>query len=123
MVNHIKSNYLSFNADNIALAINDQSIVRSNVAKYLGLNINDELAWKQRVAHITKSCSQKIYVFKKLLSLLPDYVLPLYYNAFIRTSFSYCLMFWIINGRSERYKIIDKNDNLLDVIRKRFNNL
>ena len=122
MANPIKSNYLSFNANNIVLTINDQSIVHVNVAKYLGLYIDDELAWKQHVAHITKSCSQKIGVFKKLLSLLPDYVLPLYYNAFIRSLFSYCLKFWINNDRCGRYKLIDKIDNLLAVIRKIFNN-
>ena len=59
---------------------------------------------------------------KKLLSLLPDYVLPLYYNAFIRSFFSYCLIFWINNDRSGRYKLIDKINNILAVIRKRFNN-
>ena len=64
MVNPIKSNYLSFNADNIVLTITDQPIVRTNVAKYLGLFIDDELAWKQHVAHITKSCSQKLVYLK-----------------------------------------------------------
>ena len=73
VVNPIKSNYLSFNADNIVLTINDQLTVCTNAAKYLGLYIDDELVWKQHVAHITKSCSQKIGLFKKLLSLLPDY--------------------------------------------------
>ena len=107
VVNPIKSNYLPFNADNIVLTINDQPIVRTNVATCLDLFIDDELAWKQRVAHITKSCSQKIVVFKKLLSLLPNDVLPLYYNAFIR-SFSNCLMFLINNNRSGRYKFSDK---------------
>ena len=122
MVNPIKSNYLSFNADNIVLTINDQPVVHANVAKYLGLYIDDELVWKQHVAHISKSCSQKIDVFKKLLSLLPDYVLPLYYNAFIRSSFSYFLIFWINNDRSKCYKLIDTIGNLLAVIRKRFSN-
>ena len=31
-------------------------------------------------------------------------------------------MFWINNDRSGSYKLIDKIDNLLAVIRKRFNN-
>ena len=118
----IKVNYLSFIADNIVLTINGQSILRTNVAKYLGLYIDDELAWKQHVALITKSCSQKIGVFKKFLYLLSEYVLSLYYNAFIRSSFSFCLMFLINDDRSGRYKLINKIDNLLVVIRKRFNN-
>ena len=59
---------------------------------------------------------------KKLLSLLPEYVLPLYYDAFIRPSFSYYLMFWINNDRSGRYKLIYKIDNFLAVFRKKINN-
>ena len=31
-------------------------------------------------------------------------------------------MFWINNDRSGRYKLIDKINNILAVIRKRFNN-
>ena len=43
--------------------------MRTNFAKYLGLHIDDELAWSQHVAHITKSCAKKIGAFKILLSL------------------------------------------------------
>ena len=53
VVNPMKSNYLSFNAHNILLTINDQPIVPSNVTKYLGLYIDDDLAWSQHIAHIT----------------------------------------------------------------------
>ena len=116
VVNPIKPSHWSFNADNIVLTINNHLIVRANVAKYLGLYIDDELAWKLHIIQITKSCSPKISVFKKLLSFLPDDVLPLYCNAFIRSSFLY----WINNDQSGHYKLIDKIDNLLPVIRKRF---
>ena len=57
-----------------------------------------------------------------MLPFLSDYVLPLYFNAFIKSSFSYCLRVLIKNDRSGRYKLIDKIDNLLALIRKRFNN-
>lgn len=37
----------------------------------------------------------------------------LYYNAFIRSHFSYCLLFWFPSERFGRYKIIDKVDYLI----------
>ena len=62
LVNPIKFNYLSLNADSIVLTINDQPIVRTHVAKYLGFYIDDKLAWKQHVeknCHITINHAQK----------------------------------------------------------------
>jgi hypothetical protein len=52
-------------------------------------------------------------MFKKVLPFLPSFVCVLYYNAFIRSSFSYCLMFWFHNDRSGRCKLINKIDHLI----------
>ncbi len=114
VVNPTKSCFLSFNnTNNIIVSINGHTIENSYHAKYLGLIIDNQLLWKQHVAHVTKLCCQRIGVFKKVLPALPKYVLPLYYNAFIKSCFSYCLMFWINNNRSGRHKLINKIDNLI----------
>ena len=55
----------------------------------------------------------KNWCFEKVMPYLPNYVFPLYYNSFIKLCFSYCLMFWISNKRSGRYKLIDKIDKLI----------
>ena len=72
----------------------------------------------------TKQCCQRIGIFTKVLPNLPNFVLPLYYNAFTRSGFSYCLMLWFNNNRSGRFKLIDKIDNLISMLnRRRFTNL
>ena len=124
VVNPLKSNFLSFNASNINIIINGYPIIQSNVAKYLGLYIDDKLLWTHHVSYVTKQCCQRIGIFKKVLPNLPNFVLPLYYNAFIRSGFSYCLMLWFNNNRSGRFKLIDKIDNLISMLnRRRFTNL
>ena len=123
VVNPLKSNFLSFNASNINIIINGYPIIQSNVAKYLGLYIDDKLLWTHHVSYVTKQCCQRIGIFKKVLPNLPNFVLPLYYNAFIRSGFSYCLILWFNNNRSSRFKLIDKIDNLISMLNRRFTNL
>ena len=84
--------------------------------KYLGLRIDNELSWKNHVEHVTTLCSQRIGVFKRVLHYLPSNVRILYYNAFIRSCFSYCLLFWLNNDRSSRYKLIEKIDHLIALL-------
>ena len=55
----------------------------------------------------------KELVSSKVMPNLPNYVLPLYYNSFIKSCFSYFLMFWTSNERSSRYKLIYKIDKLI----------
>ncbi len=109
----MKSNILLFNASNIVISINDHALEHANTVKYLGVHFDDKLSWSTHVAFVTKLCSQRIGVFKKIMPCLPQPVLLLYYNAFIRSCFSYCLMFWINNARSGRQKLVDKIDHLV----------
>ena len=64
---------------------------------------------------LTKFVFKKIGVFKNCMPYLPNYV-PMYCNYFIKSCFSYCLMFGINNVRSGIYKLIDKIDKLITQI-------
>jgi hypothetical protein len=108
VVNPVKSNFLTFNTSNITVSINGHILANPHVVKYLGLYIDDKLSWTYHVSHVTRMCCQRIGVFKKVLPYLPNFVAVLYYNAFIRSIYSYGLMFWFHNDRSGRYKLIDK---------------
>ena len=55
-------------------------------------------------------------MFKKVLCYLPLNVTVLYYNAFIRSFFSYCLLYWFNNDRSGRHKLITKINNLISLL-------
>ena len=113
VVNPVKSNFLSFNTSNITVSINGQILINPHVVKYLGVHIDDKLSWAYHVSYVTRMCCQRIGVFKKVLPYLPNFVTVMYFNAFIRSSYSYGLMFWFHNNRSGRYKLIDKIDHLI----------
>ena len=124
VVNSFKSNFLSFNASNLNIIINGYPFIQTSLPKYLGLYIDDKLLWTHHVSYVTKKCCQRIGILKKVLPNLPNFVLPLHYNAFISSGFSYCLMLWFNNNRSGRFKLIDKIDNFISMLnRRRFTNL
>ena len=55
-------------------------------------------------------------MFKKVLYYLPLNFTVLHYNAFIRSCFSYCLLYWINNDKSGRHKLITKINNLISLL-------
>ena len=104
----------------ILLSINGHILDKPHVVKYLGVLIDDKLDWKHHVSYVSSLCSQRIGVFKKILSYLPKDVILLYYNAFIRSCFSYCTVFWFNNNRSGKYKLTNKVDNIIHLLAKKF---
>ncbi len=59
-------------------------------------------------------------MFKKILPYIPKHVAVLYYNSFIRSAFSYCLMFWFNNHRSGRFKLVSKIDHMISFLAKKY---
>jgi hypothetical protein len=113
VVNPTKSNFLQFNTSNVTVSINGHALANLHAVKYLGVYIDDQLKWTYHVQHVTKLCAQRIGMFKKVLNYLPRDVILLYYNAFIRSCFSYCIAFWFNNNRSGKYKLINMINKLV----------
>ena len=59
-------------------------------------------------------------MLQKVMQFLPKFAIILYYNLFIKSSFSYATMFWLNNSRSVRYKLITKVDKLISYIRNKY---
>jgi hypothetical protein len=116
VVNPTKSYYLLFNDADAVITIDGKIIERVQYAKYLGVYIDDKLMWSYHVAQVIKSCCKRIGLFKKIISFLPNSVSVLYYNAFIRSCFSYGLLFWFNNSRSGRWKLISVIDRLIALL-------
>ena len=112
VINPNKSNYLTLNS-NVIITIDNQQIANLSYVKYLGILFDKDLYWNYQVNHVTTQCSQRIGIFKRVLHYLPTNIRILYYNAFIRSCFSYCLIYWFNNDRSGRYKLINKIDHLI----------
>jgi hypothetical protein len=121
VVNPVKSNYLMFNKADVVIAIDGKFIECVQYAKYLGVYIDNNLFWSYHVNHVLKSCCKRIGLFKKIVCFLPKFVSVLYYNAFIRSCFSYGLLFWFNNNRSGRCKIIANVDRIIKLLAQKHN--
>ncbi len=121
IINPKKSEFLTFNTYNIQVIVNGEMLSNPGVVKYLGIYIDDMLKWNFHVNHVTKICSQRIGLFKKVLPFLPLSVAILYYNCFIRTTFSYGLIFWFGNDRSGKCRLISKLEHFNNYLCKVLN--
>ena len=95
IINPNKSKLLCFNTSDITIQINGHAIENSHVAKYLGVYIDDKLSWSYHLNYITRMRCQHFSLFKNVMLYLPNDVLRLYYNAFICSGFSCCLIFLV----------------------------
>ena len=102
------------------MSINGHMLDNPHVVKYLGVLIDDKLDWKHYVSYASSLRSQRIDVFKQILSYLSKDVILLYYNAFIRSCFSYCTVFWFNYNRSGKYKLTNKVDDIIHLSAKKF---
>ena len=82
----------------------------------LGVLFDNQFCRKYQIIHVTTLCSKRIGVFKRVLPYLPANISILYYNAFIKSCFSYCILYWFNNDRSGRNKLINKVDNLIALL-------
>ena len=114
VINPIKSNYVLFFAGAAYVKIDNQNLHKPDFVKYLDLHIDDELNWTKHVKYVIKNCSQRIGLNKKALGILPKNVAMLYFLAFIKSSYSYCIKFWFGNERSGRCVLVNKIDYLIE---------
>ena len=115
VINPNKSNYLTFNSS-VSITINDHALSNPPYVNYLGVLFDNQLCWKYQVNHVTTLCSKRIGVFKRVLPYLPANISILYYNAFIKSCFSYCILYWFNKDRSGRNKLINKVDSLIALL-------
>jgi len=118
VINPDKFNYLAFNHADIVLAINNQLVCQLKVVKFLGVYIDENLYWSHHVNYVYEQCCKRIGMFKRIISFLPRYVIPLYYHAFVRSCFSYCTVFLFNNNRSGKWKLTYKIDSFISFLAK-----
>jgi hypothetical protein len=113
IVNPIKSCYLTF-CSNLVIKVKDVVLSNPECVKYLGILIDNKLSWKHQVSHVTAVCAQRIGIFRRVMMYIPQSVRVMYYNAFIRSCYSYCLLYWFNNSRSGRHYLLNKIDHIID---------
>lgn len=89
------SNKSCFNVEKIVCVKHTcDSFSHINCVKYLGLLVDENLNWKEHIAHVKKSCLMFLRQFFYLKALCPDSVLHKLYYAFVRPKLNYAISIW-----------------------------
>lgn len=94
-----KTNFIVFKSINksnptISVEINGNIINRVHNTKFLGVYVDENLAWNAHVSNISKKVSKNIGILYKLRYKLPTAVLLTLYNSLLLPYFSYCNIVW-----------------------------
>lgn len=79
---------------NESVSINNVQVVRDNVVKFLGVNIDCNLNWKYHVLQISNRISSIIGILRKIRYKLSLESSLLIYDALIASHLSYCNICW-----------------------------
>ena len=72
-----------------SIEIDDISIQRTDVTKYLGLHIDEYLSWKHHVTQLCKNLMKYFGIFKKLRDSVPKQIARQLYYSFIYSRIDY----------------------------------
>ena len=80
--------------------------METNTSKYLGVQIDNKLSWKDQINAVKLKVSKGIGILAKLRCYLPLTSLKNLYNAFIQPHINYCLTVW---GEQQRVTLTNQN--------------
>ena len=82
------------NATNLKIRINNTEIEKKRTTKFLGVQIDDKLNWKDHISHICNKVSKTIAILRKVRSVFPLNVLKMIYMSLIYSHINYCILIW-----------------------------
>ena len=106
LLNAKKTNYMLFSRSrNINMGmfvpkLANVPIERKNVARFLGVLVDDKLSWKYHIAAIKSKMSRYIGILYKLKSSLPLKARLLTFNSLIQSHLYYCSLVWGSSNKS-----------------------
>ena len=98
-LNVIKTHYIIFSTQNVSIPdieirIRNALIDRVTHTKFLGVQIDEKLSWKQHISYISKKLSKCSGILIKARKVLPAYCLRTLYHTFAYPYFTYCIHVW-----------------------------
>ena len=108
-VNHCDANFLELNVSKTkemiidfkifftpsSIVLKGSKVDRVSSYKYLGIMIDDKLAWHDHIDYLIKRLNVRMYCFRKLNYFHVDKrILALFYESVIGSVWRYCLLCW-----------------------------
>ena len=89
-----RKKYLETSDQNFKPSIREENVQVVSSTKYLGIQIDENLTWKNQIKSVTEKASRAIGFLKYAKNFLPDAVVKTLYNSIIEPHFQYCCSVW-----------------------------
>ena len=124
-VNMPKSNTLLVsnftNQADLEITLDGFSLEQVESAKYLGIFVDNHLKWSQHISYLCKVVNGKLFVLRKLRSVLPAEALKLIYIACIQPLLDYCDTVWDVCGYEGSRKAQSLQNTAARIVTGNFN--
>ncbi len=110
-LNVSKTNFMLFTrrktetSQNFKLTILGEEVTRVSHARYLGIEIDDQLNWNEHIANVTKKVRMNTSMIYKIGHAIDLRHRKMLYNAFVLPHVSYCLPIWGIGYKTHYSKL------------------
>ena len=85
--------------------VGNEMIWESSKEKLLGINLDNNLTFKDHVSTLCKKAGQKVTALARLVKYMPFHKRRILLKTFIESQFSYCPLIWMFCGRKLNRKI------------------
>ena len=109
---------LSVSSANVSLAVDEEIIESSKVAKLLGITIYNNLNYTEHVSNICKNVSMKHHALATISNVMCQQKLRTLLKAFIESQFSYCPLVWMFHSRTLNNRINKLHERALRLVYK-----
>jgi len=80
--------------DHIDLILNNKSISKVQSTKFLGVEIDEKLTWKNHISDVERKISSAIFLLRNIKYKINQKTSLMLYDSLINTQLSYCNMIW-----------------------------
>ena len=104
--------------DEATIKLSNENIYASPTIDLLGLNIDNNLDFKEHVSNLCKKGNQKLHALVRISKYLNLDKLKILMRAFINSQFKYCPLIWMFHNRRLNNKINKLHERALRLVYK-----
>jgi hypothetical protein len=84
------------------ITYNNIVIPYSSSIKFLGINITDNLRWRQHINNLCKSLNKAHFLMECLKDVISVDMIKAIYFAYFQSRMKYSIMFWVTDSYSKK---------------------
>ena len=104
----------------LKITINGSTLTETDCFKLLGIELDQNITWKNQISATAKKISSKIGLIRRLQNYLPTRTIQLLYAPLIQSHIDYCLSVWGACSKSQLAQIQKLQNRAARVFTKNF---